>query len=214
MKVTMLSSTSNPLEVIYRAFRICYSKDTPTNIKLPDENKMAEFIKDKILKGHLSPLEHVSFTFAVEGISRACSHQLVRHRTFKFSQQSQRYVDAGNFDFVMPDSFKKLPEKYDGIYAEIMQELMADYQNLIELGIPKEDARYILPNATTTNIIVTCDLRNFRHFYAERSCIHAQWEIRELAELMMREVKKILPLSDHEVKKCGLTCFECLIAPN
>lgn len=193
MKVSILTYTQNPTETIYRAFRICYSKDTPTNIKSPSNQEVADFIIDKIAKEHLSPLEHVSFTFAIEGISRACSHQLVRHRTFKFSQQSQRYVNAGNFDFVIPDNIKKLPKKYDGAYMEIMQELMVDYQNLIELGIPQEDARYILPNATTTNIIVTCDLRNFLHFYKLRSSKHAQWEIREMAGLMMEEIKKILP---------------------
>lgn len=235
MNVKMISMSSNGIETVFRAFRVCYSAATPTTIKIPmmetgmgdfpDIEEMSAFIKDKLDKGHFSPLEHMSFTFAVEGVSRALSHQLVRQRTFRFSQQSQRYVNAENFEFVVPETIKNLKDKIsfgiedvpsvefgngEELFKNTLSSLMTIYKALIELGVSKEDARAILPNATTTNLVVTFDLRNFRNFYAERSCKHAQTEIRELAEEMMKQVKQYVPFADYKARKCGITCFECV----
>lgn len=226
MKVQLVNSTPNAIIQTYKAFRICYAKGTYEEIKVPileteymgvpivnptpDYAKMIEFIKDKLEKGHESPLEHISFTFSISGVSRALQQQLTRHRTFKFSIQSQRYVDAENFNFVIPESIRNnLAAKIE--FREIMDKTFDRYKDFIEKWeIKKEDARMVLPNATTGNILVTCDLRNFRHFYAERQCVHAQAEIRSLANEMMNQVKNLVPFADYKAKKCGITCFECI----
>ena len=219
MKVELIDEPRNPIETIYKAYRICYSKDVPTEIEIPQNTpnsisyesssnyKMLEFIKKH--KTHESPLEHCNFTFAIEGVSRALSHQLVRHRLASFSQQSQRYVDGENFGFVIPHTIKNdISAKIE--YIEIIDTISKAYDDLIELGIPKEDARYILPNATTTNIIMTMNVRELIHFMQERLCIHAQWEIRELTEEIRKQVNLILPIFNKEdIMKCGKTCFEC-----
>lgn len=218
MKVTMIRSTAQPVEAIYIGFKQCYAPGAATDIKVPkvetsmgdyrDNERMTEFIKTWVAKGHESPLEHVSFTFAIEGVSRALTHQLVRHRTFKFNQQSQRYVNAEKFDYVIPDSIAK-EEGSKLLYESLIKKIMCGYETLVAYGIDKEDARYLLPNATTSNLVVTCDLRNFRHFYMERQCVHAQQEIRELAKEMMKQVKELVPFADYMSMKCGITCNEC-----
>lgn len=215
MKVTLLENTPNAMGLIYRAYRICYSKDSPTEIKIPmietsigdkpDKDKLIEFIKDKLDKKHESCLEHVSFTFAIEGLSRAALAQLTRHRTFKFSVQSQRYINANNFDFVIPD----VDEDSRDVIENTCESLINTYNTLIENGVKKEDARSILPNATTCNLIVTCDLRNFRNFLNLRLCNHAQDEIQELASKMRDLASQIIPFVDYKVMNCGITCFEC-----
>ena len=227
MKVKIIDHTQNPIETIYRAFRICYSADIPTNIKIPTntpncisyetsgEYKMLKFIKSHI--SHGSPLEHVSFTFAIEGISRACSHQLVRHRLASYSQQSQRYVKLEQFEYVIPPEIEKIPEA-KSIFLKSMYKNQLAYDQihniLKEHGRNKEqcseDARYVFPNACCTNIIMTMNVRELIHFLGERLCKHAQWEIRELAGLMLREADGVLPLFDmNDVIKCGKSCFEC-----
>jgi thymidylate synthase (FAD) len=207
MKVYLLSHTINPIETIYRAYKQCYAPGTAREIKIPSSEEMAKFICKWMGKGHGSPIEHVSFTFSIEGVSRSLTHQLVRHRIASYSQQSQRYVDGKNFDFVIP---KTIDNKSINVYCDAIKKIKEVYNGLIELGVPKEDARYILPNATTSNIVVTMNLRSLRHFYDERSCKRAQWEIRELAEKMMAEVKEVIPFADYKAKKCGITCFECV----
>ncbi|NEZ47818.1 FAD-dependent thymidylate synthase [Clostridium niameyense] len=207
MKVNLLTYTNNPIETIYRAYKQCYAPGTAREIKIPSSEEMAKFICKWMGKGHGSPIEHVSFTFSIEGVSRALTHQLVRHRIASYSHQSQRYVDGNNFDFIVPKTWEeKASSDWIKLYKKDIKRL---YNYLIELGVPKEDARYILPNATTSNIVVTMNLRSLRHFYDERSCIHAQWEIREMANKMMAEVKEIIPFADYKAKKCGITCFEC-----
>lgn len=213
MEVKILTYTQEPVETIYRAYKQCYAPGTATEIKIPSYEEMAEFIEKWGEKGHLSPWEHVSFTFSVEGVSRALTHQLVRHRIASYNQQSQRYIRGENFDFVMPnlsyiedDTRRYVAKKF---LNNVLQNVKTDYKTLIDLGLKKEDARCILPNATTSNIIVTMNLRAFRHFYEERSCFHAQAEIRELANKMMDLVKEIVPFADYKAKKCGITCFEC-----
>lgn len=233
MNVKLLEWTPNADELIYKAYRQCYSKNVATEIKIPkidaygsvpDRQKMIEFIKDKIDKGHFSPLEHASFTFSIEGVSRSCSHELVRYRTFKFSQSSQRYIDGSNFSYVTPEKMNdnriitaiEYSDGYHGTlnvhmtYDDMIQTIFNMYEALRRAGFNKEDARYILPNATTTNLVVTCDLRNFRNFLSQRLCINAMDEIRELANLMRNEVKEILPFVDYKLEHCD-KCKKCLV---
>lgn len=215
MKVSLIDITNNPIEKIYKAYRICYSKDSWDNIKIKSEKEMCDFIVPLMMEQHTSPLEHVSFSFAIEGISRACLAQLTRHRTFKFNVQSQRYVDGKNFDFVMPnlDYVKHFSSKIQtkDIIEDVFKDLSELYDELITLGVKKEDARAILPQATTCNLIVTMDLNNFRNFLRQRKCIHAQKEIRELAFTMIDLLKPHIPFVDYKVLLCeqGL-CSKCL----
>lgn len=215
MKVSLIDITNNPIEKIYKAYRICYSKDSWDNIKIKSEKEMCDFIVPLMMEQHTSPLEHVSFSFAIEGISRACLAQLTRHRTFKFNVQSQRYVDGKNFDFVMPnlDYVKHFSSKIQAkdIIEDVFKDLSELYDELITLGVKKEDARAILPQATTCNLIVTMDLNNFRNFLRQRKCIHAQKEIRKLAFTMIDLLKPHIPFVDYKVLLCeqGL-CSKCL----
>jgi len=222
MKVVLASVTPNPIEAIYKAYKICYSSDTPTNIKVPSEEKMIEFIKPKM--GHTTPLEQAEVTFYIEGVSRALTHQLVRHRTASPNQQSQRYVRLGQFEYVVPPEIEKDMFLKD-IFIKSMEHSQITYDYLtgrlersyIRKGMKKtvankkaiEDARYVLPNACCSNIIFKTDLHNFRNFYRLRNCKHAQWEIRGLAKEMMRLVKEPIPFADHKVMNCGVTCRDC-----
>lgn len=215
MKVSLIDITNNPIEKIYKAYRICYSKDSWDNIKIKSEKEMCDFIVPLMMEQHTSPLEHVSFSFAIEGISRACLAQLTRHRTFKFNVQSQRYINAENFNVVMPDlSYigDKEKEQMTKEYMWSMYEEIFDlYKVMVKNGVKKEDARAILPQATTCNLIVTMDLNNFRNFLRQRKCIHAQKEIRELAFTMIDLLKPHIPFVDYKVLLCeqGL-CSKCL----
>lgn len=217
MKVQLVNITNSPIETIYKAYRICYSKLSYDDITLPhidmkigEENReikdgrvMVDFIEKKLKLGHTSPLEHVSMTFNIEGISRACLAQLTRHRTGHYNVQSQRYVNAENFDFVMPDldyiedEGQKQIIKYH--YEDVFRELMDEYERLIAKGVRKEDARAILPQATTCNLLVTFDLHNFRHFLKLRMDKSAQTEIRKLACIMCELVKEYIPFVDYEL---------------
>ncbi len=169
MEVKLIDITERPIEKIYKAYRICYSKDCWGDIKIKSDKEMIDFIVPLMLEQHTSPLEHVSFSFAITGISRACLTQLTRHRTFKFNVQSQRYVNGSNFDFVIPD----LDYIKDKDTRETLKELIKiefensqyNYSRLISFGVRKEDARAILPQATTCNLVVTMDLNK-----AEKMC--------------------------------------------
>jgi thymidylate synthase (FAD) len=142
--------------------------------------------------GHLSVIEHSSFTFAISGISRACSHQLVRHRIASYSQQSQRFVRIEEPSYVIPKTIEKEPELKKN-YGDLMSLIWKKYDELVEAGIPKEDSRYVLPNATTTNILLTMNARSLLNFFNLRCCLSAQWEIRELAWKMLKLVKEVAP---------------------
>jgi len=217
MNVKIIDRTERPIQTIFKAYRTCYSALPPTEIEIPtvetsmgnypNNGEMIKFIKDKIDLQHESPLEHVSFTFAIEGVSRALLAQITRHRTFKFSVQSQRYVNGDAFSFIMPHNVTY--KDYDNKVSKILSDIWNLYDEMIAAGIEKEDARCILPNGTTTNLIVTADLRNFRHFLSERLCIHAQAEIRELADKMLEQVERIVPFVGYKARKCGVTCFQC-----
>lgn len=146
-------------------------------------------IVDRCLEaGHLSIAEHINFTFKIEGISRACSHQLVRHRIASYSQKSQRKDQQ--FEFVVPPSIENNVEAKTE-YSLVLQLMEGVYTKLMSLGVKPEDARYILPNATTTDLIASFNFRSLINFCNQRLCSKAQWEIRELAELMVKEVKNV-----------------------
>ena len=164
-----------------------------------------------VRSGHLSILEHVTATFTIEGISRACSHQLVRHRLASYAQQSQRYVDMKGFGYTTPKSIAECgSELYAGddgdgnpievsmeeVYDDFMKEASHVYETLVANGIPEEDARYVLPNACTTNLVVTMNLRELSHFLGLRRCARAQDEIRALADEMARQVRHRLAFTE------------------
>ena len=205
MYVTLLSHTKDIEPLIAAAARTCYSKLTTEEIyetmaKDPDKNR--DFIRRLRDMGHESPLEHVSFTFGIGGVSRALTHQLVRHRIASFSQQSQRYVNGKNFSFVTPPSIL-LNTNLQLAYSKHLMETKEFYEALVANGIPEEDARYVLPNATTSNIVVTMNVRELLHFFSVRCCTRAQWEIRELAWEMLALCKEVSPTL---FNGCGAFC--------
>ncbi|MDR4497006.1 MAG: FAD-dependent thymidylate synthase [Candidatus Scalindua sp.] len=203
LKVILLNHTKQPEETIAHAAKLCYSPASIGELKNQIEKFNNEKFVEKLLQlGHLSPLEHAVFTFGVEGISRACSHQLVRHRVASYSQQSQRYVserskkDHEIFEFVIPPSIEASGKK--GWFIDKMREIQNWYDELVEvLGDSgeksNEDARFILPNAAETKIIITMNVRELLHFFSVRCCERAQWEIRNLATEMLRLTRKVLP---------------------
>lgn len=174
MLVTLIQATPDPVKTIAKIASICYDSDPKNPLGL---------VKHLYRNGHHSVFEHIYFTFKIEGISRACSHQLVRHRHCSFTQRSQRYCSEDGFEFVTPptiaeecfaDDMKTLNEWYNG------------YQT--GGGVSNEDARYILPNACMTSLYLSCNLRELIHIANERLCMRAQWEIRELVGLMVAAV--------------------------
>ena len=192
-KVKLLAHTDNPEKVIALAARLCYSDTSIDTLEKEfTEDKIKVFIKKIIDLGHESVLEHAVFTFAIEGISRACSHQLVRHRIASFSQQSQRYVNFKNFDYIIPDSIKTSDQKNK--FRQSLESIFKFYTDMVKKGIAPEDARFILPNASATKLILTMNLRELKHFFRLRTCNRAQWEIRELALNMLKLLKNKIPL--------------------
>ncbi|UFS72448.1 FAD-dependent thymidylate synthase [Geomonas sp. RF6] len=205
MKVALLQHTPEPEQTVALAARLCYSH---VDIEALQEKISRADIKkflDKIMSlGHHSVLEHASFTFGIEGISRVTSHQLVRHRVASFSQQSQRYVShKESFAVVVPPSIAKDPAS-KALFEEQVAALHKAYATLVEAGVLAEDARYLLPNATETKIIVTMNARELRHFFAIRCCERAQWEIREMALEMLKVVQPVAPTV---FKDCGPGCL-------
>lgn len=143
--------------------------------------------------GHMSVIEHAYFTFSIEDVSRAMTHQLVRHRVASYTQQSQRYVTYDTLkQYVTPPTIEANPEAKK-IFDETLESISETYKKLLDMGIPKEDARYVLPNAAKTHILVTMNARELRHFFSLRCCARAQWEIREVAMEMLKQVKKVAP---------------------
>ena len=204
MNVELIAYTPNPDNVANLCAETCVSNDIP--VMDMSVNRLRS-LKGALDSGHESVIEHASFTFAVSGVSRALTHQLVRHRVASYSQQSQRYVNMDGFEYVMPESIEYaiIDESMNTeacceilygseLYENIMDEITNLYNLLIEKGVPEEDARYILPNACTTNIIVSMNARELRHFFALRCCNRAQWEIRELANRMLELVKEVAPV--------------------
>lgn len=203
MKVELLNHTPNSEQLVASAARLCYSPDDITEIKDKMKGRQGEKLVEKLLNlGHESPFEHINFTFGISGVSRALTHQLVRHRIASYSQKSQRYVAERNFEYIIPPSVKNNPEALK-IYEELMKNIGKTYERLTELGIEKEDARYSLPNGCETKIIVTMNARSLFNFFKHRACVRAQWEIRELAEKMLILVKEVAP---NIFNKAGANC--------
>ncbi len=194
MKVKLLAHTPEPDKNCAAAAFTTYSKREPSDIlESMTEEKAREVIKRVVSCGHHSVIEHASFTFAIEGISRACSHQLVRHRIASYSQQSQRYVKFDSVNYVTPGTIAEKKEALEE-YGRAIGEAIKAYDTLLKLGIPAEDARYLLPNSAHTNLVMSMNARELVHFFKLRCCERAQWEIKELAVEMLREVKKAAPI--------------------
>ncbi|HKM09654.1 MAG TPA: FAD-dependent thymidylate synthase [Candidatus Methanomethylophilaceae archaeon] len=189
MKVVLLSYTKNADEICAAAGRSCYSgKPADEIIGKGDARSTLSSI---VGMGHHSVIEHATFTFSVSGVSRTLTHQLVRHRIASFSQQSQRYVSLDQPTYVVPHTIAEDPEALD-IYKKMMEQIWNTYSELSE-KVPIEDARYILPNGCTTNITITMNARELLHFFSLRCCERAQWEIREMAEEMLRLCREVSP---------------------
>ena len=177
MNVELIQSTPNPVETIAKIASICYDSTPSDPIKL---------VKHLYRNGHHSVFEHIYFTFKIEGISRACSHQLVRHRHCSFTQRSQRYCSEDGCDFINP--IGDIEDVRYTIFYEMMCDNAKDYADLQMMGLKNEDARYILSNACATSLYLSCNLRELIHIANERLCTRAQWEIRELVQKMVELV--------------------------
>lgn len=204
LNVQLLRYMPDPEKAAATAARLCYSKSNISDLmeKMTDE-KSKELLAKLVEMGHESPTEHAVFTFGIEGVSRALTHQLVRHRLASYSQQSQRYVDAENFSYIIPPKIKensKAREKFE----KLMQELSQTYKELCEIS-DKEDARFVLPNAAETKIIVTMNARALKNFFTKRCCERAQWEIRVLADEMLKLCRKAAPVL---FGKVGPNCYQ------
>lgn len=228
VKVVLLAHTPNPEQTVAAAAKLCYSASTIEDIRdgLTPE-KTASFVEMLAEIGHESPIEHVSFTFGVEGISRACSHQLVRHRIASYSQKSQRYVNEDSFEYVIPPEVEKIPEAKEEFIRQ-MKTIDEGYKQLAELLTAKhteafvaegldekaalqkakkkaiEDARFLLPNACETKIVVTMNARSLMNFFRHRCCNRAQWEIKEVADQMLALVLQVAP---NLFKNAGPSCI-------
>ena len=177
MQVKLVQATPNPIETIAEIASICYDSHP--------QNPMG-LVKHLYKNGHHSVFEHIYFTFKIEGISRACSHQLVRHRHCSFTQRSQRYCSEDGFGIVFPESIQEVDKVC--AFEALMGEIEAHYNELCAKGVRNEDARYVLPNACTTELYLSCNLRELIHIANERLCTRAQWEIRELVKKMVELV--------------------------
>lgn len=206
LSVKLLTMTPDAEALVYSAAHQCYSNynaitlfesavesRNPHDYDAIDVEGQNKLIRKVIDSGHTSILEVVSLSFAISGISRACSHQLVRHRVgCSYAQQSQRYVKADDFEYVVPQSCKGSTLAH--IYNVAMDNAREFYEGLIAAGVPAEDARFVLPNACATKLVVTMNCRALLHFFEERTCARAQWEIRALANAMLATCKERLPV--------------------
>lgn len=180
MKIELLAITPNAEETIEFAGRICYRSEGKRG-----PGSAAKLIGKLIAMGHESPLEHASATFYISGCSRAMTHQLVRHRLISVSQQSQRYVDEKSFAYVIPPS---ISDERKEEFKKDMETVRAMYAKWKDRGLKNEDARFVLPNACASDIVISANFREFRHIFAVRCSRQAQWEIREVCSAMLREL--------------------------
>ncbi|WP_258358943.1 FAD-dependent thymidylate synthase [Moorella sulfitireducens (nom. illeg.)] len=193
MHVELISHTPEPERLVAAAARLCYSPHGAGRLlDAMEKDEVERLLRLLISMGHESPLEHITFTFAIEGVSRVLSHQLVRHRIASYSQKSQRYVNEDNFTYIIPPSVAAVPEALVR-YQECMRTLQKAYHEIQEL-VPREDARYLLPNACETKLVCTFNARSLFNFFRLRCCNRAQWEIRELALKMREQVRRVAPL--------------------
>lgn len=228
LKVELLRHTPDPEKTVAAAAKLCYSHSGASELDQDlTDIEIEKFLTILMNMGHYSPIEHATFTFAIEGVSRVLTHQLVRHRVASFSQQSQRYVSENNFDYIIPPNISQ-SQKANEIFIETMDNLQSSYCKLRELiqedtanrlikegmgekkaiaaaeKIANEDARFVLPNACETKIVVSMNARELRHFFNQRCCERAQWEIRELAYQMLKLVKEVAPIL---FKNAGPRCL-------
>ncbi|MET1231257.1 MAG: FAD-dependent thymidylate synthase [Candidatus Limnocylindrales bacterium] len=198
------------LPLIYTACRTCYSELRPEDIfdRATDgrvaPEKQQELVRRVIESGHGSTIEHIVFTFAISGVTRTLSHQLVRHRAgLAFDQQSQRYLDYKRPAYMVPGTIADAPEALRQRYESTLDGSLAFYSELLEAGVPGEDARFVMPNATRTNLVMTTNLRALIHMSGLRLCTMAQWEIRRLFQLIRHEVFQVSPfLGSFLAPKC------------
>jgi len=200
LKVRLLRCSPQPQEIVALAAKLCYS---PADIEELGEDLSREaqdnFLKKLMDMGHLSPVEHATFTFGIEGVSRSLLAQITRHRIASFSVKSQRYVAHKNFDYIIPPRIRELGPEYVREFERQMAEIQKWYnfwkEQLGGEGEPaNEDARFVLPNAAETKMVVTMNARELLHFFSVRCCMRAQWEIRELATEMLRLVRQAAPV--------------------
>ncbi len=187
------------------ACKVCTSKDVDEDVEV---NK--KLVVRVLAMGHMSIAEHVQTTWLIKGVSRALTHQLVRHRLCTFSQQSQRYVEFDSADFYVPDTCQS--EQVKDIFDETFTYLKKQYRKLRKLNVKKEDARFLLPNATKNNIIMSCNLRQLMHVLNMRLCVRAQAEIRELANrmrlIMIDKFPELEPFFGAKCEVINEQCFE------
>ncbi|QEK11148.1 FAD-dependent thymidylate synthase [Crassaminicella thermophila] len=231
MKVKLIQYTPEPEKVIAAAAKLCYSRVGVDEIMEDLSGEKTEKFLDMLMSlGHESPIEHISFTFAVEGVSRVLTHQLVRHRIASYSQQSQRYVKLDQFEYIIPPSIEVIPEAKD-MFLKAMNEDQEKYNALVNILQKKhydrlikegksekqakrisekmaiEDSRYVFPNACETKIVFTMNARTLLNFFNHRCCQRAQWEIRDMATKMLKIVKEVAPVI---FKNAGP---KCLVGP-
>ncbi len=229
MKVELLQYNPDCEKIVAAAAKLCYSSSGIDGILDGlDEEKTQKFLDRLMSMGHESPVEHISFTFGIEGVSRSLLAQFTRHRIASYSVKSQRYVSEGQFEFILPPEIEKIPEA-KGEFLRAMDEDVKSYNKLADILFEKhynnmlndgmdektaknaaekkaiEDARYVLPNACETKMIVTMNARSLMNFFNHRCCERAQWEIRDLACEMLRLVKDIAPTL---FKKSGPPCVK------
>ena len=209
MNVKLIGCTPNPEKLPAMAAALTHSKAKPEELNKKSEKELLGVLKQVMTLGHTSVVEHVSFTFAISDVSRSLTHQLVRHRIASYSQQSQRYVNLNEPNYVIPPSIQK-NTKMKKAYEQTMGVIWDQYNKLLTMGIPAEDSRYVLPNAACTNILVTMNARSLLNFFELRCCLHAQWEIRLLANQMLQEVKKVAPTI---FKNAGAACKTKKVCP-
>jgi len=217
MKVTLITHTPEPEKIIAAAAKLCYSDSSAMNLlENLDDDRAQSFVEMLADMGHESPIEHITFTFGIEGVSRTLLAQITRHRIASFSVQSQRYVRQDNFEYITPPSIADNPEASE-IYVKSMENAVRDYNKISDIlekkyyheflnqGIPEkkarssagkkaiEDARFVLPNACETKMMVTMNARSLLNFFKLRCCNRAQWEIRELACEMLKLCSQTAP---------------------
>ncbi|MGZ4200363.1 MAG: FAD-dependent thymidylate synthase [Thermoleophilia bacterium] len=213
LSVTLLHHTPDPDRAVAIAGRLCYAPVSAAELQHEmSDDEVGKLVRILVRSGHHSALEHAGFSFAVDGVSRACTHQLVRHRLASYNQQSQRYVNFSAADsFVVPPKIAANAEA-EAIFLKAMQDARTAYDRLVEIGLGEgrakesvqEDARFVLPNAAETKIVVTMNARELRHFFRVRCCRRAQWEINALAWKMRDMVKEISP---HLFQGSGPACL-------
>ena len=209
MNVKLIGFSPNPEKMPAMAAKLTHSKIKPEDLDKSSDKELRSILEYVMNQGHTSVIEHACFTFAISGVSRSLTHQLVRHRIASYAQQSHRYVDFKEPNYVVPPKIAK-NNQMKKAYEKTMNTIWEQYNKLLEMGIPAEDSRFVLPNAACTNIMVTMNARSLLNFFELRCCMHAQWEIRQLANKMLKEVKKVAPII---FKNAGPACKSKGICP-